>query len=393
MTRRVYLDHNATTPLRPEVREFWIELVDRGLGNPSSLHAAGREARQLVDEARERLAACLQVHEDGVIFTSGGTEADNLALFGCVEFDTRGRGLATSTIEHSAVLEPAAELARRGRPWIRLPCDEQGRVEADVVAAAARQQTCLVSVIAASNELGTLQDVAALAQATHEASEGRARFHTDAVQAVGRIPIDLDGWEVDMATMSPHKLGGPVGVGILVVTRGTRLAPRAHGGGQERGLRPGTESVAAIAAGALAVELAIAEQPTYAARVGDLAARLWTDIAQALPGARLLGPPMGDSRRLPNTLNVLLPGVDGRVLVTRLDLAGLEASAGSACASGSVEPSHVLVALGLDDEQARAGLRLSLGRTSTLDDCQQAVEILVKTCRRTHATRPLDDRL
>ena len=394
MTRRIHLDHNATTPLRPEARELFVELLDRGLGNPSSLHDSGRQARQWVDEARERVAGALGVHEDEVIFTSGGTEADNLALFGCVEHDTQGRGLATSTIEHSAVLEPAAVLEGRGRSWIRLSCDDRGLVDPDSLAAAvAGEDLCLVSVIAASNELGTVQDVPALARATHEASGGRTRFHTDAVQALGRIPVDLASWEVDMATLSPHKLGGPVGVGVLITARGTLLAPRVHGGGQERGLRPGTENVPAIAAGALAIESAVAEREVYASHVGSLAGGLWTALEKELPGARLLGPPMGDPRRLPNTLCVLLPDVDGRVLVTRLDLAGLEVSAGSACASGSIEPSHVLVALGLGDEDARAGLRLSLGRTSTEEDCRQAVDILVKTCRGTHATRRSDDRL
>lgn len=400
MAHRIHLDHNATTPLREEVRTLLVELLDRGLGNPSSLHASGREARQLIDDARERVAAALDVHEDGVLFTSGGTESNNLALRGALAAAPAGAGLATSTIEHAAVLEPAAQLATRGRPWVQIECDGTGRIDPERVAqAVANHDLALVSVMAANNELGTVQDLPAIADLVREHSSGRTRLHTDAVQAIGKVPFDPSRWGVDMASLSPHKLGGPVGVGILIAAPGTSLEPLVFGGGQERGLRPGTENAAAIAAAALAVQLAVTERDAYAQRVGALASGLWRALHERLDGVRLLGPPIDPhgpidvDQRLPNTLNVLLPGVDGRVLVTRLDLEGLEASAGSACASGSVEPSHVLRAIGLDEEDARAGLRLSLGRRTTAEDCAQAVEILVKTCRGTHATRHTADRL
>jgi len=382
---RVYLDHNATTPLRPRVRAALLETLERLRGNPSSTHAAGREARHLLDEARERAAAALGVEEDEVVFTSGGTEANNLALDGALSAPAGGGtaagGLVTTAIEHASVLGPARRLAASGRPLEIAPVDPQGRVDpGDVLARADRCGARLVSVMAANNEVGTLGPVAELgaALATRDPSR-RPLLHTDAVQALGRVPLDLAGWGVDLASLSAHKLGGPVGIGLLVRRRAVRLEPLLVGGEQEGGLRPGTEDVAGVVAACLAVELAAAEQASYAARLGELEGQLWSSLSSRLQGVRLLGPPLGSPQRLPGTLNVLLPHIEGSVLVTRLDLEGLEASAGSACASGSLEPSHVLRAMGLDERDARAGLRLSLGRSSTWEDVRQAVDILVKT--------------
>ena len=375
--KRIHLDHNATTPMRPQVRALLLATLDEQLGNPSSLHRSGRRARQLLDEARERCAAALRVHEDEVHFTSGGSESNNLALAGTLRATARATpaAFAVSAIEHASVLGCAQALAREGYPLELIGVDTQGLVDIDALARrAAEGPLRLISLHSANNEIGSCPTVAALGARLAELEPARRPIlHTDAVQALGRIPLDLT--HVQLASFSAHKLGGPLGVGVLV-RRGVTLAPLVRGGEQEAGLRPGTENVPAIVAAALALELAVGEQSVLAARLQELAGRLWARLKEALPGVRLLGPPLDSPRRLPGTLNVLLRGVDGKVLVTRLDLAGLEVSAGSACASGSLEPSHVLLALGLTEDEARAGLRLTLGRATTPEDVDGAVDIL-----------------
>lgn len=379
---RVHLDFNATSPMRAEVRALHAEVLDTLRGNPSSLHAAGRSARGRIDLAREQAAAALGVGEDELVFTSGGTESNNLAVLGSLRAAPRApgpRSLVTSPVEHASVLGPAARLEREGHPWHRLEVDARGLVEPAAVLEAVERGPCgLVSILAAGNEVGQAMPLAAVGAALETLPpERRPRLHTDAVQALGRLPLALDAWGVDLASLSAHKVGGPVGVGVLVRRRGAPLEPLAYGGEQEGGLRPGTEDVAGIAAAALAIELAVQERAEFAARAEAMARALLAGLRAAHPDCRLLGPPLEErDARLPGTLNVLLPGVDGKVLVTRLDLDGLEASAGSACASGSLEPSHVLLAMGLSRDQARAGLRLSVGRTTTWRDVEQAVEIL-----------------
>lgn len=370
---RVYLDHNSTSPLRPEVRERWLALGGERLGNASSLHASGRRARALVDDARARVAAALGVHEEEIFFTSGATEANNLALLGSLRAAGTAPGLVLPRTEHSSVLGPARAWAEAGHPVAHVPCDALGELDpSELHAAVSRAPVGLVSISAANNETGAAPDLARLVAALPGA---RPRVHVDAVQALGRLPVRLAEWGADLATFSAHKLGGPPGVGVLWRRRGLALEPLCFGGGQELGLRPGTENVPAIAAAALAVELAVRTQPEEAPRLLALAHELWDELAAALPGARLLGPPLASKRRLPNTLCVLVPGTDGKVLVTRLDLAGLEVSAGSACASGSVEPSHVLLALGLARDAARSAVRLSLGWNTTREDCKRAASI------------------
>lgn len=385
--RAVYLDHNATSPLRPEVRAHLLELLDADLGNPSSLHEGGRRARHVIDLARERVAAALGVHETEIVFTSGGTESIQLALLGAADAAGRARGLVASSIEHSAVLGALEVAASRGHATELVAVDARGFVAPDEVASAARRcAAAVVSVQAANNEIGTLQPTAAITAAVRAAGVG-ALVHCDAVQALGRVPVELVGWGLDLASFSAHKLGGPCGVGWLWVRRGVALAPPLRGGGQEHGLRPGTEPAALWSAAALALELTLREHAASAARWSAQSARIHAALVEEFPELVLHGPALSDARRLPNTLSLGRAGVDGKILVTKLDLAGLRASAGSACASGSAAPSHVLLALGLDADRARGGLRLSLGWNTSDEDCKRAVEILRTVLRPLRASR------
>jgi len=375
---RVHLDHNATTPIRPEVLEVFHDRLARLRGNPSSVHAGGREARAWLDEARERTATALGCREDEVLFTAGGTESIQIALAGAVRAAGPGRGLVTSVVEHSAVLAAAERLEREGRRVVRVGVDDRGRVEIDAVTAALAPDVALVSIQAANNELGTLQPVDRIGELVRRAGRGRAWLHTDAVQALGRIPLRPIWERVDLMSLSAHKVGGPPGVGVLVRRAHVPLEPLLGAGSQESGLRPGTESVPAIVATALAIELAVREQEAYAERTARLCQSLWRQLTTKIPSAEINGPAI-DEPRLPNTLNVTLPGVESRTFVVRLDLEGLEVSAGSACASGSLEPSHVLLALGHTNERARGALRLSFGRESGEEDVHNAVETLGRT--------------
>jgi cysteine desulfurase len=376
---RIYLDHNATSPLRPEARAALVGALDRLRGNPSSLHAAGRAARQMLDEARERTAAALEVHEDELVFTSGGTESNNLALLGALRARDASFGLATTAIEHSSVLGPARELEREGRPVWVVGVDREARLDvARLLEAAADPRCVLVSVMAANNEIGVCPPLDEVGSALGGAGR-RPLFHVDAVQALGRVELRFRERAIDLASFSAHKVGGPVGVGVLFRRQGVALKPLMYGGEQENGLRPGTENVAGIVAASVAIECAVRERVANAARLREVARDLWGELKDQLSRLTLLGPPLDDASRLPGTLNVLARGEDGKVLVMRLDLEGIECSAGSACASGSIEPSHVLRAIGLDDDDARAGLRLSIGRDTPWKDLRQAVDILGRT--------------
>ena len=376
---RVHLDHNATTPLRPEARAEFLRAVDALGGNPSSVHASGRAARAELDDARERIATALGVEGDELIFTSGGTEANNAAVFGGLPKDSP---LYISGIEHSSVREAALALELAGREVHTLPVDQAGRLNVAAMKAALEgKRGGLLSVMAANNELGTvspLDEVRLVLEGLPASS--RPLWHADCVQMLGKLPLAPRELGLDLASFSAHKIGGPLGVGLLWCAKSAALAPRLVGGGQESGLRSGTENLPAIAAAAVAIELAVAEQASYKERTATLTAGFWREIQRALPAARLLGPPLESDERLPNTLCVLLPGADGRVLVPRLDLEGLEVSAGSACSSGSIEPSPVLLALGHSQAEARAALRLSLGRETNAEDLQVAIKVLHTTC-------------
>ncbi len=380
----IYLDHNATTPLRPEAREAWLETADRLCGNASSVHTAGSDARAMVDEARERIAGALGVLEDELIFTSGGTESDNLAILGGMASLEPGARLVTTTVEHPAVIEALRPLEVQGSQIERIGVDASGHVDLDRLAGACGPGD-LLSVMAANNEIGTVTDLAALSGRIIGASSGQTPlFFTDAVQALGRIPVDLRRWGVDLAAFSAHKVGGPLGVGLLFRKQGTPLEPRQWGGGHEGGFRAGTENVPGIVAASIAMELAVKEQSAYAEHTRALLLHLWQQLVGNIPEVRCNGPQIQDPMRLPNTINLSLPHTEGQVLVTRLNLLGLQASAGSACASGSLEPSHVLKALGMGDQEARAGLRISLALTTTKTVINNTVEILSRICSTRH---------
>lgn len=366
----IYLDHNATAPLRREALDAMRPYLDGPIGNPSSAHAAGRAARAAVEAARRAIAAALGAPPSAIVFTSGGTESNNLALFGAVP-DPRGAHLVVSPIEHASVLGPVRALERRGARVTWLPVDSEGRVSPDAVGAALQAETALVSVGWANNEIGTVQPIAAIGAVCRRQG---VPLHVDAAQMLGKLPIDLGA--VDLCTVSAHKLGGPVGVGAVVVRRGVALRPLCVGGGQERGRRPGTENVPGI----VGFAAALSAQPALSAAVAVRRERLWAGLSM-LDGIRRHGP---TAECLPNTLSIGFDGVRGEALVAALDLEGVAVSVGSACAAGSGEPSHVLRAIGCDDAAARAGVRLSLGAATTdaeIDSAAAAVRRVVARIR------------
>ena len=361
--------------MRAEARATLLEVLDMDLGNASSVHDSGRRARAVIDDARERVAAAFGVSEDAIVFTSGGTESNNLALFGAAAAGAKGMRVVTSRLEHAAVKEPVEELGLRGYDVAWANHDHEGRVDLDDVAALAGEGPALISVMAANNEIGSTTDLAGLRERIGCRRE--CILHSDAVQLVGKGALDGLFEATDLVSASAHKVGGPIGVGILVKRPGIRIAQRTFGGTQEAELRPGTENVAAIASAARALELAVEERASFECRMRALVQQLHAGIVKGLPDVQINGPPVDDSTRLCNTLNISVPGSgDARMLVAKLDLAGLDVSAGSACASGSLEPSHVVRALGHDIERSRSALRLSLGRTTDAHELSTAVERL-----------------
>jgi cysteine desulfurase len=372
----IYLDHAATTPLSEAARAAMAPYLDDRFGNASSAHAPGREARKGVDEARERVAAAVGARPDEVVFTSGGTEADNLAIKGAAwHAREQGRdGIVVTAIEHHAVLDPARWLARQGFRVREIGVDEHGVIRLDALAAAVDDKTALVSVMWANNEVGTIQPVAEVARIAREAG---ARFHTDAVQAVPWL--NVDGGVADLLSIAAHKHGGPKGVGALVVRRGVKIQPLMHGGGQERDVRSGTYNVAGIVGFGAAAEEVAAKRDTWASEVAVLRDRLQGNLTSGLDGVKVNGHP---TERLPNNLHVCIEGVDGEPLILLLDAAGIAASQGSACSSGAAEPSYVLAALGVPSELAKGTLRLTLGRGTTEADVDRAADAVVDAVRR-----------
>jgi cysteine desulfurase len=377
-----YLDHAATTPLRPEARAAMIGWLGEGFGNPSGAHAVARRARQAVDEARDVVAEVVGCRPGDVVFTGGGTEADNLAVRGV--HAARPGPVVCTAIEHEAVLGPVELVAGR-----TVPVDRYGIVDLDALAAALTPDTTLVSVMAANNEVGAVQPVGEVAEVVARRAPD-AVLHTDAVQAAPWLDLRDLAAGAGLISLSAHKLGGPQGVGALVVRRGTPLRALTLGGGQERELRSGTHNVAGIAGFAAALRAVAASRQAAAAHVAALRDRLGDGLLRALPGAVETGIERGDRRRrLPGTLHLCLPGVESEALLFLLDEAGVCASAASACASGAQQASHVLAAMGVPPETATGALRLTLGWTSTDADVDRALDVIPAAVARLAAARPL----
>jgi cysteine desulfurase len=383
--RIVYLDHAATTPLDPEVLEAMLPYFTQHPGNPSSIHQLGRAALQAVDDAREQVALVLGCSRRELIFTAGGSEGANLALKGAAQARrTAGRGahLIVSAIEHHAVLHAAEALQQQGFELTLLPVDGAGLVRPDDLRAALRPDTAVVSVMYANNEIGTVQPIAELAAISRAAG---ALFHSDAVQAAGCLPLDVEALGVDMLSLTAHKFYGPKGVGLLYARRGTPLYPLIHGGAQERRRRAGTENVPGIVGLAAALVRAEERRPSYVARMGALRDRLVDGLLARVPQARLNG---DRERRLPTNANIAFACVEGESVLLLLDQAGICASSGSACTSGSLEPSHVLMALGLDPEDANGSVRFTLGRSVTEQDIDYVLSVLPPMIERLRDVAP-----
>lgn len=375
---RIYLDHSATTPVRPEVFEAMAPYLRDQFGNAGSVHWFGRRARKAVDEAREQVAALIHAEAREIVFTSGGTESDNLAVRGMVAADTRPRPrVVTSTIEHHAVLHAAEYVRVHADTDVQLvPVGRAGRVDPEAVAELMTDQSALVSIMHANNETGVIQPIEAIAA---RCAERGICFHTDAVQSAGKIPIDVRAVPISLLAISGHKIYGPKGVGACYVRTGVELAPQAAGGAQERGRRAGTENVAGIVGLGKACELAQAEMAGEAARLTELRDTLEREILQRIPGAYTNG---NAERRLPHLLNVSLHGLEGESIILGLDVEGIAVSSGSACTSGSLDPSHVLLAMGLTQAEAQSAVRFSLGRSTTPDQIGRVIEVLTSLVAR-----------
>ncbi|HNX63188.1 MAG TPA: cysteine desulfurase NifS [Candidatus Limiplasma sp.] len=381
----IYMDNAATTAVRKEVLDAMLPYFTEHYGNPSSIHSVGRDAKRAVEAARKQVAAALNAQPQEIYFTAGGSESDNWALRSATEMlAKKGKHIITSSIEHHAVLHTCEYLEKQhGYRITYLPVDEFGRVSPDDVRKAIAEDTVLISIMAANNEIGTLQPIAEIGKIAKEAG---VLFHTDAVQAVGAIPLDVNALNVDLLSLSAHKFHGPKGVGALYVRKGVRMNNLIFGGAQERSLRAGTENLASIVGLGKAIEIAVAELPEYAAKMTKLRDELIDGILAEIPDVRLNG---HRTERLPGNVNVSVRYIEGESLLMRLDLLGIEGSSGSACTSGSLDPSHVLLAIGLPHEIAHGSLRLSLGINNTEDDVKRVLKELPGVVKNLRDMSPL----
>jgi cysteine desulfurase len=378
--KRIYLDYNATTPVDPEVLDAMLPYFSAQFGNASSIHWFGQKAAAAVEAAREAVAALLGARQQEIVFTSGGTESDNHAIFGVIAAAwatappaaaaSSAPHIITSPTEHEAVLNVCQELEKRGVELSYLPVDRDGRVDPQSVKDAIRPATALITIMHANNELGTVQPLAEIGRI---ASEAEVYFHTDAVQSAGKLPIDVNALQLDLASISGHKLYAPKGVGALYVRAGTHLRQLLYGGHHQRGARPGTENVAGIVALGKAAQLARQSLAQESARLAALRDQLEAGLLARVPHSFVNG---AGAARTPNTTNIAFPGIQGESLIIALDLKGVACSAGAACSSGAIEPSHVLTAIGLPDDDARASIRFSLGRPTTAEDIESCLCIL-----------------
>ena len=380
----IYLDHAATTPVDPRVLDVMLPFFSERFGNPSSIYALGRDARAGLDWARETLAQCLNCQPRELVFTSGATESNNLAIKGVAWWNqlntsapTR-RHIVISAIEHHAVLHAAEALVAQGFALTVVPPDSFGRLAPEAIVTALRPETCLISVMLANNEIGTVQPIRQIVEQVR-AYRRDISVHTDAVQTAGALPLDVEALGIDLLSLSAHKFYGPKGVGLLYVRRRTPILWQQHGGGQENTRRGGTENTPGIVGMAAALHLANAELTGRSAHALELRELLIDGLLERIPDARLNGHP---TERLPNNVNISFGGVDGETLLLNLDMAGISASSGSACSTGSTEPSHVLTALGLTPESARGSLRLSVGKDNTRAEIERAIDVIVETVAR-----------
>jgi cysteine desulfurase len=382
MTRRVYLDHNASTPVHPEVVAEMLPYFSDVYGNPSSVHGFGRDARAAVDAARDRVAAFLRVRPDELVFTSGGTESDNFGVKGLAL--ARGSGhVITSKVEHHAVLRSAQALEAQGFAVSYLPVDQYGMVDPDDVRRALRPDTIAISIMHANSEVGTIQPIRAIGALAREAG---VPLHVDAVQTFGKVEIDVDAMNIDALSFSGHKIYGPKGIAGLYIRRGTKMVSIQHGGEHERRRRAGTENVPGIVGLGKAVEVRARDMKTEAEAVSALRDRMWEGIRARVPEVRLNGHP---TERLPGTANICYRNVESESIVLALDLKGIAVSAGSACTAGSVEPSHVLVAMGVPLDWAMGAVRSSLGRSTTAGDVDYVVASVTEVVRRIRQAMPV----
>lgn len=382
--KRIYLDYAATTPTHPEVVKVMLPYFTEVFGNPSSIYSFGQETRGAIEEARAKVAGFIGAGEEEIIFTSGGNESDNFAIKGAAfANESKGNHIITSSIDHHAVLETCNFLQKRGFEITYLPVDEYGWVNPDDVKRAITGKTILVSVMHANNEIGTIEPITEIGKIAKEAN---VYFHADAVQTVGHIPIDVNGLGVDLLSISAHKLYGPKGIGALYIRKGTRLLPFMHGGEQERGLRAGTENVPGIVGFGKAVELAQQDIVEEAERLTYLRGQLTKGLLERIDHIRLNGHPQN---RLPNNVNVIIEFVEGESMCLNLDLEGICASTGSACSSSSLQPSHVLLAIGLTHDQAHSSLRFTLGKWTTEEEIERVLDVLPGIVNKLRAMSPL----
>jgi cysteine desulfurase len=381
--KRIYFDYNATTPMTPEILAAMLPYLTEEFGNASSIHAFGQNAREAVEQSRSSVAALLGGRAADIMFTSGGTEANNHAILGAVAAAPRKiKHVITSAIEHVAVLDPCRALAKSGVDLTILPVDRGGLVNPEDVQRAVRPETVLITLMLANNEIGTIEPIEEISKI---AAEKGIVFHTDAIQAAGKIPIDVDKLGVDLLSISAHKFYGPKGVGALYIRKGSQLAPLLYGGHSERDRRPGTEDVAAIAGMGKAAQLAQIGIREESRRIGSLRDRLERGLLDRISHSWVNG---AQAPRVPNTSNLTFPFIEGESMVIALDLKGIACSTGAACSSGAVEPSHVLIALGLAPEDARATLRLSLGHQTTEEEISFAFETIPPVIERLRQLSP-----
>lgn len=385
--KRIYLDNAATTPVRPEVLNAMMQFYKDRFGNPSALYSYGQEAKKAIEEARDKVAAAIGASEDEIFFTSGGTESDNWALKGAAyALKDKGNHIITSSVEHHAILHTCQYLENQGFEITYLPVDEYGLVDPNELKRAIKDNTILVSIMYANNEIGTIEPIEELVKVAHEKG---VLFHTDAVQAVGNVPVDVKKLNVDMLSMSAHKIYGPKGVGALYIKKGLRIDTLLQGGAQERNRRAGTENVAGIVGFGSAIELITKNIDEHMEKLTKLRDKLIDGILK-IPYTRLNGHPI---KRLPGNVNVSFEFIDGESLILSLDMEGICASSGSACTAGSIDPSHVLLAIGLPEEIAHGSLRLTIGEENTEEEIDEVINKLSKIVDRLRQMSPLFERV